>query len=87
MPVGALSIRLARHLLISVQPAKRNQSPQGSEDRRPKMNCYSKSGPASDLAQVFFGCLKPTDSDLGASDDEEGASLMQAVWSDESLGG
>lgn len=51
------------------------------------MNCCSKSGSASDLAQVFIGCPKPTDSDLGESDGEEGASLMQAVPSGERLGG
>lgn len=33
------------------------------------MNCYSKSGSASDLAQVFFGFLEPADSDLEESDD------------------
>jgi hypothetical protein len=32
------------------------------------MNCHAKSGSASDLAQVFFGFLKPTDSDFGESD-------------------
>jgi hypothetical protein len=33
------------------------------------MKCHAKSGSASDLAQVFFGFLKPTDSDLGESDE------------------
>jgi len=51
------------------------------------MNCYSKSGSASGLVQVFFGCLMPTDSGHGESDHEDRASLIQAVPSGERLGG
>ena len=87
IPAGALSIHLARYLHQSVQPATRNQSPQGFEDQSPEMGYYSNSGPASGVAQVFIGFLKPTDSNLGESGDEEGASLMQAVRSGESFGG
>lgn len=51
------------------------------------MNCYSKGRSVLDLAQLFFGFLEPTDSDLGESDDEVGASRMPAIQSGESLGG
>jgi hypothetical protein len=51
------------------------------------MTCYFKSGSDSDLVQVFFRCRKPTDFSLVESDDEEGASLMQAGKSGESSGG
>jgi len=51
------------------------------------MTCYFKSGSASDLVQVFFRCRKATDFNLGESNDEEGACLMQAGKSGESSGG